>query len=211
MASPRRIGAPEAKNRTVLIDAAERLLLEEGHTAVSSRRVAAKAGLKPQLVHYYFRTMDDLILAVFRRRAEDGLAAQAAALASPQPLWALWRFSTDPHAVAITMAFVGLAGQREAVRAEIAAYSERFRAAQVTALTDILNRYDLPADRYPPTVLVLLLTAISRVLLMEEALGFTTGHPETTTLIESLIQDLEGTPLPAHPAGPGPGPSPVEG
>ena len=73
MASARRIGAPDAKNRGVLLDAAEQLLLEEGYAAVTSRRVAEKAGLKPQLVHYYFRTMEDLFLAVFRRRAEEGL------------------------------------------------------------------------------------------------------------------------------------------
>ena len=96
MASARRIGAPDAKNRGVLLDAAEQLMLEEGYAAVTSRRVAEKAGLKPQLVHYYFRTMDDLFLAVFRRRAEQGLVEQAQALQSPQPLWALWRFGTDP-------------------------------------------------------------------------------------------------------------------
>ena len=46
---------------------------EEGYAAVTSRRVADAAGLKPQLVHYYFRTMEDLFLEVFRRRAEEGL------------------------------------------------------------------------------------------------------------------------------------------
>ncbi|MBV8930828.1 MAG: helix-turn-helix transcriptional regulator, partial [Mycobacteriaceae bacterium] len=56
MASERRIGAPDAKNRVVLLDAAEQLLLEDGYAAVTSRRVAERAGLKPQLVHYYFRT-----------------------------------------------------------------------------------------------------------------------------------------------------------
>ena len=101
MASERRIGAPDAKNRTVLLDAAERLMLEEGYAAVTSRRVAEKAGLKPQLVHYYFRTMEDLYLAVFRRRAEQGLEAQAQALKSAQPLWALWRYSSDPRVTGV--------------------------------------------------------------------------------------------------------------
>src|SRR5690606_21688674 len=64
--SSRRIGAPDSKTRTRLLDAAERLLLREGYASVTSRRVAAEAGLKPQLVHYYFRTMDDLFLEVFR-------------------------------------------------------------------------------------------------------------------------------------------------
>ena len=80
MTSARRIGAPDAKNRGVLLDAAEQLMLEEGYAAVTSRRVAEKAALKPQLVHYYFRTMDELFLAAFRRRAEEGLEVQAQVL-----------------------------------------------------------------------------------------------------------------------------------
>ena len=94
----RRLGAETSKSRAALLDAAERLMLQEGYAAVTSRRVAASAGLKPQLVHYYFRTMDDLFLALFRRRAEQGLERQAQALASPQPLWALWDLSRDPRA-----------------------------------------------------------------------------------------------------------------
>ncbi len=83
MTSSRRIGSPDAKNRTVLLDAAEQLMIEKGYAAVTSRRVAERAGLKPQLVHYYFRTMDDLFLEMFRRRAEEGLAVQAEVAKSP--------------------------------------------------------------------------------------------------------------------------------
>ena len=79
MASPRRIGAPDAKNRTVLLDAAETVMIEHGYAAVSSRRIAEQAGLKPQLVHYYFRSMDELLFEVCRRRAEEGLEYQASA------------------------------------------------------------------------------------------------------------------------------------
>ena len=80
----RRLGAPDAKNRVVLLDAAEGLMRDEGYAAVTSRRVAEKAGLKPQLVHYYFRTMDDLFLEIFRRYADQGMAAHRLALASQQ-------------------------------------------------------------------------------------------------------------------------------
>jgi AcrR family transcriptional regulator len=130
LASARRLGSPDAKNRSVLLDAAEQLMLEEGYAAVSARRVAAQAGLKHQLVHYYFRTMDDLLLDVFRRRAEVGLERQAKALASDQPLRALWEYSTDPAGTVLTMEFAGLANHRKAVRAEIARYAEKFRAAK---------------------------------------------------------------------------------
>src|ERR1039458_10291908 len=51
MASNRRIGGEDSESRAALLDATERLMLEEGYAAVSSRRVAQAAGLKPQLVH----------------------------------------------------------------------------------------------------------------------------------------------------------------
>src|SRR3984885_3650882 len=126
VASERRLGSPEAKNRQVLLDAAEQLMLAEGYAAVTARRVASQAGLKYQLVHYYFRTMDDLFLALFRQRAEEGLERQRQALTSAQPLWALWDLSRDPRGTALTMEFVALANHRKAIRAEIRAVSERF-------------------------------------------------------------------------------------
>lgn len=191
----RRIGAPDAKNRTLLLDAAEQLLLTAGHGAVSSRRVAEQAGLKHQLVHYYFRTMDDLFLAMFRRRGDQGLQEQAAALASPQPLWALWRFNIDPAWTALTMQFMALANQREALRAEIATYAERLRAEQIEAVAGLLARYRIDSEEFPATVLMVLMTSASRMLIIEqEALGMTLGHAETVEFVERWLRRLEGEP-----------------
>lgn len=197
MVSPRRIGAPDAKNRTVLLDAAEQLLLEQGYSAVTSRRVAEKAGLKHQLVHYYFRTMDDLFLEVFRRRGDQGLEHQAQALQSPQPLWALWRYSTDPAGTALTMQFIGLAGQRKAMKAEIARYAERFRHEQCTAVSELLERYGIDSNEFPATVLMVLMTSASRMLVIEEeTLGMSIGHAETVDFIEHWLRRFEGDPPP---------------
>lgn len=197
MTSARRIGAPDAKNRGVLLDAAERLMLEEGYAAVTSRRVAEKADLKPQLVHYYFRTMDELFLAAFRRRGEDGLRLQAQALQSPQPLWALWRFSTDPAATALTMEYVALANHRKALKAEIGYYAERFREEQTTAVSAVLERYGMAAADVPPLVWSVLITSVSRVLVMEQALGMSLGHAETVAFVERYLHQLEGDPQPS--------------
>jgi AcrR family transcriptional regulator len=194
MTSARRIGAPDAKNRGVLLDAAEQLMLEEGYAAVTSRRVAEKAALKPQLVHYYFRTMDDLFLAAFRRRAEEGLEAQAQVLQARQPMWALWRFSTDPAATAITMEFIALANHRKALKAEIAYYAERFREEQQKALSTVLGRYGPAAAQVPPLVWSVLMTSVSRVLVIEQALGMSAGHAETVEFVERYLHRLEGDP-----------------
>jgi AcrR family transcriptional regulator len=197
MTSARRIGAPDAKNRAVLLDAAEQFMLAGGYAAVTSRRVAERAALKPQLVHYYFRTMDELFLAAFRRRAEQGLEVQAMVLQAPQPLWALWRFSTDPAATTITMEFIALANHRKALKAEIAFYAERFREEQRKALTTILARYGRSAGtpvQIPPLVWSVLMTSVSRVLVIEQALDMSAGHSETVEIVESYLRYIEGDP-----------------
>jgi AcrR family transcriptional regulator len=200
MTSARRIGAPDAKNRGLLLDAAEQLMLEEGYAAVTSRRLAHKAGLKPQLVHYYFRTMEELFLEVFRRRAEEGLEVQAQALQSPQPLWALWRFGTDPGFTRISMEFMALANHRKELRAEIAYYAERFREEQRKAVTAALERYGVisqeDGEDVPPVVWTVLMTSLSRFLVLEQAVGISGGHAETMELVESHLRRLEGEPQP---------------
>jgi AcrR family transcriptional regulator len=193
----RRIGTETSKSRGVLLDAAERLMLEEGYAAVTSRRIAARAGLKPQLVHYYFRTMDDLFLALFRRRADQGLERQARALDSAQPLWSLWDLSRDPRGTALTMEFTALANHRKAIQAELSASAERYRAGLLEGFRLVLARYEIDETDYPPIVCAVLLTSISTFLVIEQAmLGMTTGHDETITFVEDLIRRLEGDRLP---------------
>jgi AcrR family transcriptional regulator len=196
MTSARRIGAPDAKNRGLLLDAAEQLMLEEGYAAVTSRRLANRAGLKPQLVHYYFRTMEDLFVEVFRRRAEEALEVHARALQSPQPLWGLWRFGTDPAFTRISMEFMALANHRKEMRAEIAYYAERFREDQRQAVAAALERYGEAREDMPPVVWTVLMSSLSRFLVLEQAVGISGGHAETVELVESYLRRLEGEPQP---------------
>jgi TetR/AcrR family transcriptional regulator len=185
--SPRRIGAEDSETRARLVDAAEDLLLEEGYAAVTSRRVAAKAGLKPQLVHYYFRTMDDLFVEVLRRRADDDIARFERAIAADGSLRNLWRLNTDPRRATFTMEFVALANHRKAIRTEIARYAERFRAAQLDAVAAALEAAGVSTDELPPVVALLLMTGLSQVLALEEALGVTTGHDTARAFVERTI------------------------
>ena len=187
----RRIGAADSKTRAQLLDAAEQLLFEEGYAAVTSRRVAAKAGLKPQLVHYYFRTMDDLFLEVFRRRAAANLTRFEQAIAADGSLRNLWRLNADPRGTAFTTEFVGLANHRKEIRSEIAHYAERFRAAQVEAMRAALARHGVSEQDLPPIVAVLLMTGVSQVLALEDILGVSAGHDTTISFMEQLIARLE--------------------
>jgi len=190
----RRIGTRDAASRTALLDAAERLMVEKGYGAVTSRKVADEAGLKPQLVHYYFRTMDELFLEMFRRRAAEGVEQQRALLNCPQPLWALWQFSTDPQIAAFTTELLALANHRKELRAEIAKYSAELRIEAQRTIEKALTRAMIRFGEIPPAALIVVLTSVSRVVMMEESLGFSDGHRETYELVESVLTELEGSP-----------------
>ncbi len=167
-------------------------MVEEGYAAVTTRRVAARAGLKPQLVHYYFRSMDELLLSVLRRAATASREHIARALASPKPLRALWEFSSDPAVTALTVEFMGLANHRKTIRAELAAYGEELRRMQAKALTDVLKKYGISDEHFPADVVTVLITSVSQVLLMEQALGVVAGHKKTRALVEHFLTEYEG-------------------
>jgi AcrR family transcriptional regulator len=187
MAATRRLGTEDSATRLALVDAARRLMLESGYAAVTSRKVAARAGLKPQLVHYYFRTMDDLFLAVVRSGAEQNLERQRRALASPEPLRALWEFASDPAGATMTMEFSALANHRKAIRTELAAYAEQFRQLQSEALAALLAKSGIDVEAFPPETLAFVMTAIAQMLVLEEALGLATGHERMREVVEEFI------------------------
>ena len=176
-----------------MLDAAERLLIDEGYAAVTSRNVAAQAGLKPQLVHYYFRTMDDLFIEVFRRNADALLRPRRpGARRGPVARRDLWKLNADPRGAAFLVEFAALANHRKAIRAEIADYAERNRTTQVSALRAALRAAGHDAKAVPPVAALLLMTGLGLILGIEQALGVTDGHAETTKFVEKLIADTAG-------------------
>ncbi|MEV7978514.1 helix-turn-helix domain-containing protein [Streptomyces sp. NPDC086519] len=145
MAAPRRMGTENSKTRQVLLDVTERLMLEEGYASVGVRRVAREAEVAPALVLHYFRTLDDLFLAVLQRRGEEEMERVIHLLDGPQPLRTLWRIASHPDN-ALTTEFAALANHRKTIRAELAVFAERYREAQLEALTRRLTqtRVQLP-------------------------------------------------------------------
>jgi AcrR family transcriptional regulator len=190
--SERRVGAENSKTRAILLDAAEMLMLEEGYAAVTSRKLAAKAGLKRQLVHYYFRTMDDLYLALWRRYVDKNLIRQARALASPQPMRAMWEYCSDVNDTALGIEFMALARHRKTIRTELGRTGESFRSMQSGALSQLLEDYGLKETLESPETLAVLITSVSRILVMESGLGIVGGHSQVRELMERWLTRLEG-------------------
>lgn len=186
----RRIGAESSETRAVIIAATELVIREEGYSAASTRRVALRAGLKPSLVHYYFPTTDDLLLAVFERGAAKSDEMIEAAIASGDPVRALWRFFSDDSRTALSVEYLALAIRRPAIRAKIATHSEAMRKQQVELFERLLGARLTGPDGCPPAGLSVILAGIGRALFMESALGVSTGHTEATAWVDDWLDRL---------------------
>lgn len=193
-ASPRRLGVESSQTRHALLDAAELIMREEGYAAVTSRHVANRAGLKPQLVYYYFRTMDDLLLALFRRRTERSVAQLKTLLTEPQPLHTLWQAMRDPAHSVLTTECMALANHRKALGEEIARLVTQVRAMQAEMLARILRERSISTEHYPPIALSMLLTAFAQLPPWEQSLGIEVGHAELNSLIHRFLDQLEPPP-----------------
>lgn len=177
-------------SRALLLKAAEDLMRESGYAAVTSRRIAAKAGLKPQLVHYYFRTMDDLFVAMYRQFAEDLLKQQQAILHADKPLREMWRVTTEARGVLLTE-FIALANHRKVVQKEIAEFGHQFRRSQIEIMSTILENKGAGDFPWSPQFAALLLNSLARGLAVESEFDITEGHAEALTVVEQFIEQFD--------------------
>lgn len=165
----------------------------EGYAAVTTRRVASKVGLTAALVHYYYPTTDDLLIAAYRRSAERYDHRLREALASKRPLHAIWNTLTDPSQMALGAEFMALANHRKMVRKEIVQHDEKARKTQADALAGVLAEAGIAAKECPPACVIMMMEGLSRAFVMEDVLGISFAHNETRAFVERLLDRVEGS------------------
>jgi AcrR family transcriptional regulator len=176
--------------REALIEATAQIMLDEGYAAATSRHVAAKAGVKAALVHYYFPSMDDLFIAVLRQKAEESLMHHRQAIAESQPLHALWQLNST-HDAQLFAEFLAMANHRKAIRSEIVAYAMRFRDLTEGVVTLALKARGVDLELFPPVVMTMIVASLARTVLHEEGLGVTRGHDEAAAFIDRWLDRFE--------------------
>jgi AcrR family transcriptional regulator len=185
----RRMGPENAATRSALMDATEAVMREEGYAAVSSRRVAERAGVNQQTVYYYFQNMDDLLLAAFRRRTRVVSGKIAQAMAAERPLHAFWHALGDPFDAALTMEYLALANHNELIRVETLQFGEQLRRMQVDRLNQHSGRID--REEITPVAIVMVMTYVGHLLGFEATLGIRGGHRDIRALMEWCLRKLE--------------------
>jgi len=140
-----------------ILDAAERLFAEHGYDGTSLRAITASAGANLASVNYHFKSKEELLTALFRRRLEqlnderlrllDKLESEAAG--GPVPLASLVRALLEPPlrlAATPGTAFGKLLGRmysepggfpQKIFVQELRAFAERFSAAFRSTLPEL--------------------------------------------------------------------------
>ncbi len=190
MNKPKRIRRDPETTRTLILDATERLMVDEGYAAVTSRRVAQELGINGATVHYYYPTTDDLFIALHKRMTERQLAEFEQVMAAEDPLAALWTFQSGWAQSALGVEFLALANHRKSIRDVLADTTDEARDAQTQALARVSSQSVIDPEILPPIALTTILVAIARTLANEERVGITRGHEEVRTFVKWGLANL---------------------
>nr|QKW93646.1 TetR family transcriptional regulator [Vitiosangium cumulatum] len=128
-----------------ILDTAERLLVDEGHAALTLRGVAQRAGIRLGNLQYYFTTREELVRALLARvlerataRVEERMGAvkQQPAQALDAALESLLEDQHDPASYRLFYDLWALAAREPAIAAELRAFYARY----IDAVAELLNR-----------------------------------------------------------------------
>jgi AcrR family transcriptional regulator len=177
------------------LDAAERLLLEVGYAKVTTRRVAAEAGLNHGLVHYYFGSVENLLVRVLERFTERLTARQRAMYADPDvPFLEKWRqamhylVGEDVEYEKILLELEALAWNHPELRERVALVNAEWRAVLTEAFAEPRQRYGI---EMPLDILVSLVMTFNEGIILERAQGVSTGHAELLAWIDGWLEAKE--------------------
>lgn len=170
------------------MDATEKVIRDEGYAAVSSRRVAEVADIQQSLVYYYFKSMDDLLVATFQRRTERGMARLEKDAESEKPVAAIWKELNEGLDARMSFAFVSLASHNERVREVYTRFLSQSRELQARTIAREATARGVDISPATPTALAFLIHSTSLMMARESALGMTEGHDEVRALLDNLLQ-----------------------
>jgi AcrR family transcriptional regulator len=192
------VAAPQVARppEEALLDAAERLLLTEGYAAITTRRVAAEAGVNHGLVHYYFGSVENLLVRVLERFTTRLTARQRALYDNPEvPFLEKWRqamrylVGDDIEYEKIWLELQALAWNNPDLRERVARVNDEWRTVLKDAFAEPRERYgiDMPLD-----ALVALVITFNEGIMLERAQGISTGHRELLAWIDAWLESRDG-------------------
>jgi AcrR family transcriptional regulator len=186
---------PRGVAEAALLDAAERLLVDVGSAGITTRRLAEEAGVNHGLVHYYFGSIENLLVRTLERFTARLIERQRAMYAAPDvPFIEKWRtamrflVSEDVAYEKVWYELQALAWNRPELREHLERVNAEWRGVLTEAFAEPRERYgiDLPLD-----ALVSLVMAFNEGIILERLSGIAAGHNELLAWIDGWLEAKE--------------------
>lgn len=186
-------------NVEAFLDAAERLLIREGASGISTRKLATEAGQNHGLVHYYFGSVDELLVQTLERFTARVLERQRAMYGSAEPFIAKWRkamgFIDQDLASGYPKVWgelQALAWNRPELRERLRDVTDQWRTLLNEAVAGAIEEYGLDHDSpFSAEAWTVLVMQFNEGLLLERLLGVDRGHDALLAAIDGWLSSLE--------------------
>jgi AcrR family transcriptional regulator len=190
--SPARQEATEA-----LLNAAEALLVEVGYASISTRRLAERAGVNHGLVHYYFGSMEEVLLQTLERFTDRLIERQRQLYSSPGPFIDKWRQAMsfldedlESGYQKIWFELQAMAWNKPEMATRVRRVTDTWLGVLTDALGTALRDYGLE-DTFPLEAVVSLVATFNQGIILERLVGVDSGHGALLESIDAWLVDLE--------------------
>ena len=173
-----------------LLDAAERLLVEVGHAGITTRKLADAAGVNNGLVHYYFGSVENLLVRALERFTERMIERQRELYASDEPFVEKWRtamrylVAEDVTYEKVWLELQAMAWNDPDLRERLVKVNAEWRAVLTDAFRE--PHRELGIDM-PLEALVSLVITFNLGIIVERLGGIETGHAELLDWIDEWL------------------------
>jgi TetR/AcrR family transcriptional regulator len=174
----------------VLLDAAERLLVEVGHAGITTRRLAEEAAVNHGLVHYYFGSNDNLLVRALERFTERLIARQRELYAGDAPFIEKWRtamrylIAEDVTYEKVWLELQARAWNKPELREHLARVNAQWRSVLTQAFEQPHRELGIGM---PLDALVTLVITFNLGVMVERLGGIETGHGELLDWIDRWL------------------------
>lgn len=181
---------PGYETEQALLDAAERLLVEHGAAGITTRRVAEEAATNHGLVHYYFGSVEQLLVRVLERFTERLIERQRQMYAADAPFLEKWRtamayLDEDLPYQKIWLELQALSWNRPELGERLALVHAEWRSVLRDAFGPVHEQlgFELPLE-----ALVSLVLTFNEGIMLERLSGIETGHKELLAWIDRWLE-----------------------
>jgi len=181
-----------------LLDAADALLVEVGFAGITTRRLAERAGVNHGLVHYYFGSMEEVLLQTLERFTSGLIERQREVYGSPGPFIDRWRRAIsfldedlDSGYQKIWFELQAMAWNHPEMASRVRLVTEAWLSVLREALGRAMADYGLEDAGLPLEAVVSLVATFNQGIILERLVGTDSGHRALLQSIDAWLVGLE--------------------